>query len=80
MAELAEIRSKIADNEVRLNQAEDEKDREMILVLNARLTELQKKKNILLASKGEFQLLSLHIALLNSIPSTFMIHMMTDNT
>lgn len=73
MSELAEIKRRITETEGRIKKAEDEGKSEEYLI------SLQTTLNILLESQGEFQLLSLHIALSNSIPSTLMIHMMTDN-
>ncbi len=81
MTELAEIKRRITETEGRIKKGEDDgKSEAYIISLQTTLAELQKKENILLSSQGEFQLLYLQFALSNPIPSTFMIHMMTDNT
>lgn len=81
MTELAEIRKDIADTKAELADAKKTGRSEAYLIsLQNTLTEQQRKENLLLASQGEFQLLTLHIALSNPIPSTFMIHMMNHHT
>jgi hypothetical protein len=76
MSELSEIKEDIKDTKAKLKKAEEVGDKDEVKSLRALLA----SQNILLASQGKFQRLSLHIALSNPIPSTFMIHMMFHNT
>jgi chromosome segregation ATPase len=88
MSGIDEIRADIVDTNAKLKKAEtkleqleeaEQKDetkiqqcREDVLDLRNLLIEQQRKENLLLASQGEFQLLSLHISRSNPIPSTYM--------
>ena len=72
MAELAEIKQKIADTEAKIKKAEDEGKSEAYLIsLQTTLSEQTAVWKTLLASQGKFQLLSLLIAISNPLLSTF---------
>jgi len=70
MADIEDIKRKIADTEADIADAKKADDKDAIKVLRALLIEQQKEKNILLANQGKFQLLSLHFALSNPLLST----------
>jgi hypothetical protein len=68
MSELVDIKKDIEVTKTKLKKAEDEDDREMILLLNARLTKQTGVwENLLIAGQGEFSLLSLLFAILSSL-------------
>jgi len=79
MSELAEIKNDIQVTKTELAEAKKVEDFTRRDRLEALLVEQQKKENILLASQGKFQLLSLLFAQSNPPFSTFVIHLMTNN-
>lgn len=79
MSELSEIKEDIKDTKAKLKKAEEDGDKDEVRELRALLTEQTAVWKNLIASQGKFQLLSLHIARSNPIPSTLMLPMMTDN-
>ena len=87
-ADIVDTNSKLKKAETKLEQLEEAEQKDEMKIQQCRedvrdlrnlLIEQLREKNLLLASQGELQLLSLHIARSNPIPSTCMIHMMTHN-
>ena len=74
MSEIDQIKVDIAQTKAELKQANDDKDLVRRDRLETLLIEQQRKENILLVNQGEF-----HPANSNSIPSTLMIHLVTNN-
>ncbi len=66
-SKIAITESKIAITEAELAEAKRVGDKNEVKELRALLIEQQKEKNLLLASQGKFQLLSLHIDRSNPI-------------
>ena len=74
MSELSEIKEDIKDTKAKLKKAEEVGDKDEVKELRALLTKQTGVWENLLVIQGKFQFLSLHIALSNPVPSTFMIH------
>jgi len=67
MADIEDIKRKIADTEADIADAKKTGDKDEVKVLRALLTEQTSVWKNLLASQGKFQLLSPHIALSNPL-------------